>query len=170
MTKEITFTLPAEALGEATEVLLLGDFNSWNAEKGIALQKQEDGSYKATAQLETGKTYQYRYLLNDGRWVNDYQAQGYVPASGFDIDNCLITVSETPDTEEKPVPETKTIKPKTVRPKTPKPEAVKVKTPKVKSEKDKTAKTAADKASKEKTATGKAATGKSGAGKAEKKK
>lgn len=102
MTKKITFTLPAEALAEATEALLLGDFNDWDTERGIALEKQKDGSLKAVVQLEPGKTYQYRYLLNDGRWVNDYYAQDYAPVSGFHVENCLITVPEVLDIVAKP--------------------------------------------------------------------
>lgn len=102
MTKKITFTLPAEALAEATEALLLGDFNDWDTERGIALEKQKDGSLKAVVHLEPGKTYQYRYLLNDGRWVNDYYAQDYVPVSGFHVENCLITVPEILDIAAKP--------------------------------------------------------------------
>ena len=110
MTTKITFTLPAEALAEATEVVLLGDFNAWDIEKGITLKKQKDGTLKATAELEAGKTYQYRFLLNDGRWVNDYQAQNYVPVSDFNIENCLITVPEVLDVVAKP--KAKTVKPK----------------------------------------------------------
>ncbi len=100
MTKDIIFTLPAEAVEEATEVLLLGDFNNWDPEKGIKLEKQEDGSLKAVAALEGGKTYQYRFLLNNGQWVNDYHAQNYVPVSGFHIDNCVIIVPGALDIEE----------------------------------------------------------------------
>jgi len=101
MKKNITFTLPAEAVEGATEAFLLGDFNNWNPENAPRLKKQPDGSYKTTAQLEEGKTYQYRFLLNDGRWVNDYHAQKYVPVSGFFIDNCVITVPVSTAEENK---------------------------------------------------------------------
>jgi 1,4-alpha-glucan branching enzyme len=95
MKKNITFTLPAEAVQGATEAFLLGDFNDWNPENAPKLEKQPDGSFKTAAQLEEGKTYQYRFLLNDGRWVNDYHAQNYVPVSGLYVDNCVITVPES---------------------------------------------------------------------------
>ena len=101
MKKNITFTLPAEALQGATEGFLLGDFNNWNPENAPKLEKQPDGSYKTAAQLEEGKTYQYRFLLNDGRWVNDYHAQNYVPVSGLYVDNCVITVPESKSGENK---------------------------------------------------------------------
>lgn len=94
MKKKIAFTLPTEGVADATEGLLLGDFNGWNIEEGVVMKKQKDGSLKTTIELEVGKSYQYRYLLNNGRWANDYNAQGYVPVDGYHVDNCVITVSE----------------------------------------------------------------------------
>ena len=101
MKKDITFTLPAEAVQGSTGALLLGDFNNWSAENAPRLEKQPDGSYKTTAQLEEGKTYQYRFLLDDGRWVNDYHAQEYVPVDGLYVDNCVITVPVSHPEQEK---------------------------------------------------------------------
>ena len=97
MKKNIIFKLPAEAVEGATEAILLGDFNDWSSENAYLLEEQEDGSFKTIVQLEAGKTYQYRFLLNDGRWVNDYNAQNYAPVSGYFVDNCVITVPETLD-------------------------------------------------------------------------
>ncbi|MEO6813828.1 MAG: isoamylase early set domain-containing protein [Ginsengibacter sp.] len=122
MKKEIIFTLPEEALDGATEVIILGDFNNWTPGKEFELKKQKDGSLKTVVQLEEGKTYQYRFLLNDGRWVNDYHAQNYVPVSGLYIDNCVISVTETLDIEQNQQAES--LKPKVESKK----ESVKVKT------------------------------------------
>lgn len=98
MEKKVTFSLSAAIVGEATSAILLGEFNNWDANNGITLKKQKDGSLKATANLEAGKSYQYRYLLNDGRWVNDERAENYVHASGFAVENCVITVTEEVET------------------------------------------------------------------------
>ncbi|MGN6530893.1 MAG: isoamylase early set domain-containing protein [Ginsengibacter sp.] len=95
MTKNITFSLPAEAVEGASEAILLGDFNNWNPEKAPKLEKQADGSYKTVAQLEEGKTYHYRFLLDNGKWVNDYHAQKYETAPGLYVDNCVITVPKS---------------------------------------------------------------------------
>lgn len=107
MTTKITFTLPAEVVANASSGLLLGDFNNWDDNKAPQLKKQKDGSLKATLALEEGKTYQYRYLLDDGRWVNDYTAETYAHVSGYGVDNCVITVpaknaAETVSGTEKP--------------------------------------------------------------------
>ena len=101
MTKNITFTLPAEALDGASEAFLLGDFNHWNPENAPKLEKQKDGSFKTVAKLEEGKTYEYRFLLNDGRWVNDYNAQSYTLVNGLHVDNCVITVPVSKKEETK---------------------------------------------------------------------
>lgn len=98
MAKKVTFTLSAEVVGEATSGLLMGEFNNWDYNEGIELKKQKDGSMKAVASLEPGMRYEYRYLLNDGRWVNDHSADHYVHISGLQVDNCVITVAA----DEKP--------------------------------------------------------------------
>jgi 1,4-alpha-glucan branching enzyme len=110
MKTKVTFTLPAEAVEGASEVVLLGDFNNWNPEEAPKLKKQKDGSFKTTAQLEAGQTYQYRFLLDDGRWVNDYHAQSYASVPGYYIDNCIITV---PEPAKENIAKKKTAKPDT---------------------------------------------------------
>lgn len=93
MSKKVKFTLSADIVGEATEAVLLGDFNNWNPSEGIGLKVQKDGSLAATVALEPG-SYQYRYFLSDGRWVNDSNAQYYAHNPVFQVDNCVITVQE----------------------------------------------------------------------------
>ncbi|MGC4233906.1 MAG: glycoside hydrolase family 13 [Niabella sp.] len=90
--KKITFTLPAEALGTATEAFLLGDFNEWNLDKGISLSVQPDGSLAASVDLEPGKTYEYRFLLNNGTWINDWAAEQYAHNPVFGVENSVISV------------------------------------------------------------------------------
>ncbi|MBZ4188740.1 helix-hairpin-helix domain-containing protein [Niabella beijingensis] len=92
--KDVVFSLPSEALGTASSAVLLGDFNNWDIDRAIALKPHKDGTLKATIKLQPGQTYEYRFLLNDGRWVNDWAAQGYVHKHHFGIDNSVITVEE----------------------------------------------------------------------------
>jgi hypothetical protein len=106
MTTKVTFQLSPNIVLSATEGILLGDFNNWDINNGIKLKKQKDGSLKAIVPLETGTTYSYRYLLNDGRWVNDDSADGYHFVSDFQIENCMITV---PNEVKKAAPKTKKV-------------------------------------------------------------
>lgn len=92
MTKKVTFVLPAEIVADASQGLLLGEFNNWDKDNGFSLKKSKDGSMKATVELETGKSYEYRYLLDGGRWVNDETASQYTVVFGFGVLNCVVDV------------------------------------------------------------------------------
>ena len=94
--------LPAQALGGATGAVVLGDFNNWTASKEFELKKQKDGSFKAVVALEEGRTFQYRFLLDNGVWENDYNAQNYAPASGLYVDNSVITVPVSSEDDLEP--------------------------------------------------------------------
>lgn len=115
--KKIDFLLPSEVAAGATSGILLGDFNNWDSNNGVALKKQKDGSLKASLDLQSG-SYEYRYLLNDGRWVNDTQASTYNFVSEFSIENCVIEViaEEAPKAvKAKTTPEPKVEKTKAVK-------------------------------------------------------
>jgi predicted flap endonuclease-1-like 5' DNA nuclease len=92
MTKKVSFRLPASHVAGAAQGILVGEFNNWNVEEGIWLQKQEDGSMMAELSLTAGKTYQYRYLLSDGRWVNDDNGKTFTEVFGAAVENCIIEV------------------------------------------------------------------------------
>lgn len=98
MTTRIIFTLPSEKAGHAEAGIILGDFNNWNPDEAVYLQKKDDGSMVAELYLTAGKTYQYRYLLSDGRWVNDNSQTAFADVYGHPVENCVISV---------PVPESK---------------------------------------------------------------
>lgn len=99
MSEKVTFLLSSHIVAEASEGLLLGDFNDWNRDNGIPLSRNEDGSLSITIELEPGQAYQYRYLLNDGRWENDDTAQYYVSAEGLYVENCVVVIPAKETTE-----------------------------------------------------------------------
>lgn len=89
---KINFTIPADIANGASSAFVLGDFNNWDVNKGTVLKKQKDGSLKAAVELEAGKEYAYRFLLDNGIWVNDTNADAYIFDSYFQVDNCLVKV------------------------------------------------------------------------------
>lgn len=105
-TRKITFSLPAEIVADASSGLLLGEFNNWNKEQGFSLKKSKDGSMKTTVELEAGKSYEYRYLLDGGRWVNDQDATAYTEVHGFGVLNCVVNVPAEVAAETKPAKKT----------------------------------------------------------------
>ena len=72
----VTFRLPAEV--ESEQAHLCGEFNDWDA-TATPMKKLKDGSFSVTVSLESGQSYRFRYLLNNDRWENDWEADQYLP-------------------------------------------------------------------------------------------
>jgi 1,4-alpha-glucan branching enzyme len=72
----VTFTLPAD--GHSQSAVLCGEFNDWEP-TSHPMTRRKDGSFSLTVSLPAGQQYRYRYLLDGERWMNDPDADGYVP-------------------------------------------------------------------------------------------
>jgi 1,4-alpha-glucan branching enzyme len=83
--------LNQEEAQNAEKVQLLGDFNDWNVEEAIDLKKFKNGTYKTTLDLETAKSYQFKYLIDSEKWENDQEADSYVN-NGIDADDNFVVV------------------------------------------------------------------------------
>ena len=55
------------------------------------LAKQKDGSFKTAVELEKGRSYEYRFLINGEKWENDWAAEAYAPTP-FGAFNSVVTV------------------------------------------------------------------------------
>lgn len=102
MAQKVKFTLGKHIVGSATGGILVGDFNNWNTDSGTSLSVDENGALTANVSLSPGQHYQYRYLLNDGRWENDDSAHYYASANGLNVENCVVFVEEKIVVTEEP--------------------------------------------------------------------
>lgn len=89
-TCKVTFTHPKEAVQDATKVYLVGDFNGWNT--GATPKRKKNGSFETSLDLEVGQEYQFRYLLNDHEWHNDWAADRYQNNPDTSSDNSVVVV------------------------------------------------------------------------------
>ena len=88
-TCNVTFTVSAEAAQGAQSITIAGDFNSWSSISN-PLKKKKDGSFSIEIELERGKEYQFRYLLDGKHWENDWAADKYIPAPFSHTDNSVV--------------------------------------------------------------------------------
>ncbi len=88
---KVTFCLPAEAAREAQAVCLVGDFNGWDA-NATPMSRLKSGEFKVTLDLETGREYEYRFLIDGRVWENDWAADDYRPAGIPGAENSVVTV------------------------------------------------------------------------------
>jgi len=88
---KVTFKFPKQAANGAKKIAIVGEFNEWNKKKD-QMKALKDGSFTKTLDLEVGKEYQYRFLLDGQVWENDWDADKYVPTGvGYD-ENSVVTV------------------------------------------------------------------------------
>lgn len=87
---KVTFKLTQEEAKSAKTVRVLGEFNDWDA-KASPMKKLKNGGFTATLDLEAGKDYQFRYLLDDESWENDWAADKYVPSEASFEDNSVVS-------------------------------------------------------------------------------
>jgi 1,4-alpha-glucan branching enzyme len=71
----VTFTLPNSMWADT--VYLVGDFNDWDR-TSHPFQRDREGRWTLTVDLETGRAYQFRYLRDGRDWMNDSEADAYV--------------------------------------------------------------------------------------------
>lgn len=84
---KVTFSLPESVKAETA--FLVGDFNNWD-EKATPMKKQKkDAQFAVTLELDKGREYQFRYLVNGAEWHNDWHADKYVP-NPFSGDNSVV--------------------------------------------------------------------------------
>jgi 1,4-alpha-glucan branching enzyme len=71
----VTFTVDPEVGAQAAAVC--GDWNDWSPGADV-MQRGADGGFSVTVDLDAGRAYRFRYLLDGQRWDNDWAADAYV--------------------------------------------------------------------------------------------
>jgi len=87
---KVTFQLPREVASTARMVHIVGEFNDWNPQ-ATPMKKMRDGTFSITLDLEKGREYRYRYLIDEATWENDWNADKYEP-SPFGVEDSVVVV------------------------------------------------------------------------------
>lgn len=88
---KVTFQLSSEAAGGAARAFLVGEFNNWEMHS-LPMKRMKDGSFKLTVDLPVGNVFQFRYLLDDDRWENDWSADRYCYSEFGNCENSVVEV------------------------------------------------------------------------------
>jgi len=86
-----TFSLPKDAAPNAESVCIVGEFNNWQ-EQDLPLKRLKSGEHKIEMNLETGRKYQYRFLIDSTTWENDWEADEYVKVPEFSTENSVVSL------------------------------------------------------------------------------
>lgn len=86
---KVAFRVDATEVNSAKKVQILGDFNNWDqTAESMTMLKSND--FTATLELEAGKEYQFRYLIDGSSWKNESEADSYV-VNEFGSENGVIS-------------------------------------------------------------------------------
>jgi 1,4-alpha-glucan branching enzyme len=72
----VTFELPSSMWAE--RVNLVGEFNDWDTRATPMTRSRTNADWKAAIELEAGRRYRFRYLVDGREWLNDWHADDYV--------------------------------------------------------------------------------------------
>jgi 1,4-alpha-glucan branching enzyme len=80
----VTFALPATIWAE--RVNLVGEFNDWDTQATPMSQNHLGADWQVSVELEAGRRYRFRYLVNGKEWLNDWHADDYLenPYGSYD--------------------------------------------------------------------------------------
>jgi len=88
---KVTFKVPKMVAEGAQSVHLVGEFNDWD-ENHTAMNRRKSGDFDITIDLETGRAYEFRYLVDGEVWQNEPNADGYVATHIPEVQNSVVAV------------------------------------------------------------------------------
>lgn len=88
---KVTFKLSGDQVNNADQVYVVGEFNNWNRHAN-PMQRLKNGAFTATLDLDQGREYQFRYLIDDHIWETDQEADRQIPTPYGDGNNGVIDV------------------------------------------------------------------------------
>lgn len=83
---KVTFDCPEE---NADNVYIVGDFNEWTI--GATPMKKAKKKFTVTLDLEPGREYEYRFVVDGERWISDDSADGMVPSPFPGAQNSVVS-------------------------------------------------------------------------------
>lgn len=87
---KVTFTLPVFFEQNFEVASVVGDFNNWNANSNILTKDNKTGLYSAIIELDAGREYRFRYVVDGQTWINDPEADKFEPTPFGDSVNCIL--------------------------------------------------------------------------------
>jgi len=87
---KVTFTLAKDIANSANRVNLTGDFNNWDIES-IPMKKLKGGEFSVSVDLEKGREYQFKYLIDGLGWLNEKEADKHV-LNEFQTENSVVII------------------------------------------------------------------------------
>ncbi len=87
---KVSFKISDDAVKQFSTASLVGDFNNWDSSKDRMKKLKKDGSFSIQKTLESGKEYQFKYLLDGENWINDPETDKLISTQFEDSQNSVV--------------------------------------------------------------------------------
>jgi 1,4-alpha-glucan branching enzyme len=77
----------------AERVNLEGEFNDWDTLSKPLTRERADANWRVVVELETGRRYRFRYLVDGKEWLNDWYADDFVE-NPYGSDDSVVDLTE----------------------------------------------------------------------------
>jgi len=88
---KVTFRLDKKQVAGAHAAAVAGDFNEWQADR-TPMKPLKNGDFTVTVQLDPGREYQYRFVLDGKTWISDETAEKQVHCNYADCENSVVII------------------------------------------------------------------------------
>lgn len=88
---KVTFRLTRTAAAGASKACIAGDFNDWQP-AATPMKALKGGDFTVTLDLQSGREYQYRYIVDGHQWITDDDADRYTGSGFADHQNGVVVV------------------------------------------------------------------------------
>lgn len=88
---KVTFRLSKKEADGARRVAVAGDFNAWESTR-TPMKSLKSGDFTASVNLDKGRAYQYRFVIDGDRWVTDDGADKLVYCDYAQGHNAVVVV------------------------------------------------------------------------------
>lgn len=87
----VAFEIPGTVWAE--RINLVGDFNDWDHES-LPFRQNREGNWQVEVELDAGREYRFRYLLDGKHWRDDWHADTHTsnPYGSYDS----VVIAEVP--------------------------------------------------------------------------
>jgi 1,4-alpha-glucan branching enzyme len=88
---KVTFLLSKQHVGKGRNVAVAGEFNEWKTDQ-TPLKAKKNGDFATTLTLQSGREYQYRFVVDGEEWITDDSADKYVNSGVDKSKNAVVVV------------------------------------------------------------------------------
>lgn len=89
---KVTWSIDKKTANGAKDINLSGSFNDWSLNEH-PMEKLKNGGFKIVMELPKDSHYQFRYVVDQTKWINEADADSFVDNELSNEQNCVVSLN-----------------------------------------------------------------------------